>query len=40
MKFFKQLSPITRTFLQGILVGPMVWAFIVAFLLIGDLLFT
>ena len=40
MKFFKQLNPLTKAFIQGILVGPIVWAFIVSFLLIGDLLFT
>jgi hypothetical protein len=41
MIFWKQLSPITKSFLQGIFVGgPLVWAFIVSFLLIGDLLFT
>ena len=41
MKFFKQLSPITKSFLQGLLVGgPLVWAFIVVFLILGDLLFT
>jgi hypothetical protein len=37
MMFLKSLSPITKSFLQGILVGPLVWAFIVVFLLIGDL---
>ena len=40
MIFWKQLSPITKSFLQGILVGPLVWAFIVVFLILGDLLFT
>ena len=37
MKFFKQLDPNTRAFLQGILVAPLVWAFLVVFLILGDL---
>ena len=39
MNFWKQLSPITRAFLQGFLLAPIVWSFCLLFLLFGDLLF-
>ena len=35
MTFWKGLSPLTRAFIQGVAVGPLVWLFMVGFLLVG-----
>jgi len=39
MIFWKRLSPITRAFLQGFLLAPLIWGFLTVYLLLGDLLF-